>query len=68
MRILCCHVSSNLFRHMQLKNNAFDDFVDNCLLGDDNLCKYQTKNLDNVVQSLVSIKEEDWQAFEELVA
>ncbi len=47
---------------------AFDDFVDNCLLDNDKLCKYQNQNLDKVVTSLVSIKEEDWEAFEELAA
>ncbi len=53
---------------MNLLNDAFDDFVDECLLEDDSLCHYESKDLDQVIQSLVSINPKEWQVYEELAA
>ena len=49
-------------------NKAFDDFVDECLLEDDALCTYENKNLDEVLESLVSMHQEEWEAFQDLAA
>ena len=49
-------------------DTAFDDFVDECLLEDDALCKYESKELDDVIQNLVLINQEEWAAFQDLAA
>ena len=49
-------------------NTAFDDFVDECLLDDDALCQYASKELDEALENLVSINQDEWEAFEKLAA
>ena len=53
---------------MSNKSIAFDDFVDECFLDDDSLCDYQGRELDQVVESLLSIDKNDWVAFQDLAA
>ena len=53
---------------MNTKIIAFDDFVDECFLEDDTFCKYENQELDQVLESLVSIPQTDWDAFEGLAS
>ncbi len=47
---------------------AFDDFVDECFLENDSLCKYENKELDQVVADLVEMDQDGWNAFQDLAA
>ena len=46
--------------------SAFDDFLDQCLLEDDSLCKDKNPDLNQVIMSLLSINQKEWEAFEDL--
>ncbi len=41
-------------RTMAFQEEAFDDFVDDCLLDEDNLCQKSDKTLDLVIKELIS--------------
>ena len=49
-------------------NTAFDDFIDGCLLEDDALCTYLNQELDEVLENLLLVNQEEWEAFQNLAA
>ncbi len=44
---------------MDANDLAFDDFVDDCLLNEDTICKSAKNNLDLVVEELMNSQESD---------
>ena len=36
---------------------AFDDFLDDCFLNHDNLCKYQNEDVDGLLQALTNVED-----------
>ncbi len=46
--------------------SAFDDFLDQCLLDGDSLCKDESPDLNQVLVRLLSINQKEWKAFEDL--
>jgi len=47
-------------------NNSFNDTIEKWLIGNGNFCKYQNKNLENVLYILILIKGEECKVFEQL--